>query len=250
MSGDPAPLTLLLALRTQPWFASCPPALQTALLERARLWRLAPGEPLFERGGMPEGLCCVVAGALRVGAVQADGSQSMLFILEPYQWFGEISMLDGLPRTHDAVAEIESTVLVVPRAELHAWLDAHPVHWRDIARLACGKLRMVFMALEDFTQLPLEQRLAKHLLLAFSGFGASAAPVRRRLRLPQENLALMMGVSRQTINKALRGLEDAGAIARHYAEIELLDAAVLQRLSSAPLAKLNALDAQPSPRHG
>jgi len=229
--SDPTPLTLLPALRTQLWFAACPADFQTALIERSRLWKLAPGEHLFERGGVPEGLCCVVAGALRVGAVLADGSQSMLFMLEPYQWFGEISMLDGQPRTHDAVADVDSTVLVVPQTDLHDWLSAHPQHWRDLARLACGKLRMMFMALEDLTQLPLEQRLAKHLLLALNGYGASAASARTRLRMPQEHLALMMGVSRQTINKALRTLEASGAIALRYAEIELIDAAALQRLA-------------------
>lgn len=229
--SEPTPLTLLPALRTQLWFAACPDAFQTALIERSRLWKLAPGEHLFERGGIPDGLCCVVAGALRVGAVLADGSQSMLFMLEPYQWFGEISMLDGQPRTHDAIADVDSTVLVVPQTDLHAWLDAHPQHWRDLARLACSKLRMTFTALEDLTQLPLEQRVAKHLLLALSGYGASAASTRTRLRMPQEHLALMMGVSRQTINKTLRTLEASGAIALRYAEIELIDAAALQRLA-------------------
>lgn len=229
--NEPAPPTLLPALRTQHWFASCPADLQGALIERSRLWKLAPGEHLFERGGVPDGLCCVIAGALRIGAVQADGSQSMLFVLEPYQWFGEISMLDGLARTHDAVADVDSTVLVVPQAELHDWLAAHPPHWRDLARLACGKLRMMFMALEDLTQLPLEQRLAKHLLLALRGYEAHSGATRTRLRMPQEHLALMMGVSRQTINKALRALEAAGAIALHYAEIELRDAAALQQLA-------------------
>lgn len=229
--SDPTPLTLLPALRTQLWFAACPTDFQTALVARSRLWKLAPGEHLFERGGIPEGLCCVVAGALRVGAVLADGSQSMLFMLEPYQWFGEISMLDGQPRTHDAVADVDSTVLVVPQTDLHAWLEAHPQHWRDLARLACSKLRMMFMALEDLTQLPLEQRVAKHLLLALNGYGSSAATTRTRLRMPQEHLALMMGVSRQTINKTLRALEASGAIALRYAEIELIDAAALQRLA-------------------
>lgn len=229
--SEPTPSTLLPALRTHHWFASCPPDFQAALVERSRLWKLAPGEHLFERGGTPDGLCCVTAGALRVGAVQADGTRSMIFVLEPYQWFGEISMLDGLARTHDAVADVDSTVLVVPQTDLHAWLEAHPPHWRDLARLACGKLRMAFTVLEDLTRLPLEQRLAKHLLLALSGFGDSAAPTRTKLRLPQEQLALMMGVSRQTMNKALRTLEANGAIALHYAEIELRDADALRRLA-------------------
>ena len=98
----PVPAALLAALQTDDWFAGCPAAFQQALREMGHLRRLAPGEPLFARGGQADGLCCVTAGALRVGAHDIEGQAAVLAYLEPYQWFGEISMIDGLPRTHDA----------------------------------------------------------------------------------------------------------------------------------------------------
>ncbi|MEO8119162.1 MAG: Crp/Fnr family transcriptional regulator [Rhodoferax sp.] len=116
----------------------------------------------------------------------------------------------------------KSSVLVVPQTPLRAWLDEHPALWRDIGRLACGKLRAAFTALEDMAHLPLEPRLLKHLQLLAQGYGMRAGPARQRIRLPQEQLALMLGVSRQSVNKALQALEAKGAIALRYGQIELL----------------------------
>lgn len=234
LNASPNPCTELLpALRSNAWFASCPAEFQQALAERGRRVRLAPGAALFERGGEPEGLCCVVAGFLQVGALHGDGSRTLLAHLEPYQWFGEVSMLDGLPRTHDAIAESDCSVLLVPRAPLMQWLAAHPAHWQDLARLACAKLRLMFTVLEDIQQLTLEQRLAKRLWLTARGLEAAApdAPPRRLIRVPQEQLALMLGVSRQSVNKALRQMEAQGVLGLRYGGIELLDFEALQRLS-------------------
>lgn len=219
-----------LFLRSNRWLARCGPDLQAHLLESGRRLHLAEGQALFERGGVPQGLCCVLSGALRVGTLGRDGGVSLLAYLEPGQWFGEISLLDGLPRTHDAVAEGATEVWLLAQTPLQAWLDAHPQHWRDIAVLACAKLRMSFEVLEDIAQLPLEARLAKRLVMVARGYDAEGAPARQRIRLPQEQLALMLGVSRQTVNKALKSLAAEGLLALHYGEIELLDPAALQAL--------------------
>lgn len=215
------------------WFRQCPAALRAALLRLARPLQLAPGQALFARGQVAEGLCCVLQGALRVGAVQADGSESVLAFIEPGQWFGEISLIDGRPRTHDAVADGATLVLLVPQAALLGWLQAHPAHWRAIAELACAKLRMLFGVLEDIAHLPLEGRLARRLWLVAHGYGGRSGPPRQLLRLPQEQLALMLGVSRQSANKALRALEGRGLIALHYGGIELLDLPALAALGEA-----------------
>lgn len=225
---SPAEHALLCA---SPWFAGCAPALQQQLLAAGRRQSLGPGQALFERGAQAEGLCCVLAGALWVGAGRADGSRSLLAWLEPGQWLGEISLLDGLPRTHDAWADGAASVWRIPHAELLPWLDAHPVHWRSLAQLACAKLRLSFEVLEDLALLPLPARLAKHLLLVAGGYGAGTPRV--RIRLPQEQLALLLGVSRQSVSKALQTLAGEGLLALHYGEIELLDTAALQALAAA-----------------
>lgn len=220
--------TELRLLHGENWFRDCAGPLQQQLLAIGQRVLLADGQMLFARGDSARGLCCVLAGTLRVGSVLADGRPSLLTALEPGQWFGEISLVDGLPRTHDVVADGAAEVWRVPGEELLNWLEAHPVCWRDIARLVCVKLRMSFEVLEDIAQLPLPQRLAKRLLLVARDQGVAIDAGRRpRIRLSQEQLALMLGVSRQTVNKALGSLAEQGMLALHYGEIELLDTQAL-----------------------
>ncbi|UJW80493.1 Crp/Fnr family transcriptional regulator [Hydrogenophaga sp. SL48] len=219
---EPVPAALRVALASDDWFASCPVALQDVLLQLGRMRSLAHGQSLFSRGGLADGLCCLTAGGLHIGALDADGQPAELAYLEPYQWFGEIALIDGLPRTHDAVAEGDTQVLVVPRDALVDWLDQHPALWRELGRLACRKLRVAFAVLEELAMLPLEERLQRRLRLLAKGYGTREAP-RHRIRLGQEVLARMMGVSRQSVNKALKALETRGVLRLHYGEIELLD---------------------------
>ena len=79
---------------------------------------------------------------------------------------------------------------------------------------------MLFIAVEELAQLPLEERVWRRLQLVARGYGSRDAP-RRRIRLSQELLAQMLGVSRQSINKALKALEAGGRLRLHYGEIEL-----------------------------
>ena len=209
------------ALCSDDWFGACPGSFRAELLALARPRRLSDGESLFVRGGVADGLCCVTAGALRIGTLSNQGQLTVLAHLEPYQWFGEISIIDGLPRTHDAVADGDTQVLVVPRADLLALLERQPPLWRELARLACRKLRVTFSVLEELAQLPLEERVLRRLRLLAQGYGSRDVP-RQRIRLGQEALAQMLGVSRQSVNKALKSLEAQGVLRLHYSEIELL----------------------------
>lgn len=212
------------------WFASCPAPLQDLLASRGQERVLGAGQQLFARGDEGADLCCVLEGALRVGSLRADGREALLARVEPLQWFGEIALIDGGPRTHDALAEGPTRVWRVPAAVLQAALAEQPLWWREIARLSCGKLRLLFEALEDIGLLPLPARLAKRLLFQAQGYGSRGACT--RLKLAQEHLALMLGVSRQSINKALGELEAQGLIERHYGEIELRDTARLAALAN------------------
>lgn len=259
--SEATPVGLLPALQTHQWFASCPSEFQQALVNLSRLVHLSPGESLFARGDNAEALCCVVAGALLLGSVSpGDGRHRLMLYAEPYHWFGEIALLDELPRSQDAVADTASTVLVVPRPRLEAWLAQHPRYWRDLARLACGKLRLVLSAMEDQVTLTVEEQLARRLLLAATNF-AQLAPeqARRRVRMPQDYLARMLGVSRQTVNKALRALERERVLVLHYAEIEIVDVEALMarcggidatQLPQERLRRMTVPDLRPAPPVG
>ncbi|BAN45867.1 Crp/Fnr family transcriptional regulator [Metapseudomonas resinovorans] len=215
-------------LLTGQWFSQLPPALREELLAMAQLRRLEPGQRLFRRGDPPCGLYAVLEGAIRVGSISESGKEMLLVLVEAPHWFGEISLFDGQPRTHDAFAEGAVTLLNLPQAPLLALLARQPAHWRDVALLMSQKLRLAFIALEEISLLPAPQRLARRLLMIAEGYGGLAER-RRVIQLAQEQLAMMLAVSRQTTNQILKDLEAQGALRLNYGEIEILDLALLQR---------------------
>lgn len=214
------------------WFNGLPVALQDALLHAASLRQLSAGQSLFRRGDPPCGLYAVLNGAMRIGAVNPAGKEALLTLVEAPNWFGEISLFDNQPRTHDASAEGPVTLLHIPQASLQRLLGAEPQYWRDFALLLSQKLRLAFIALEDMSLLPAAPRLARRLLQMAEGYGESSHS-RRVLQLPQEQLALMLAISRQTTNQILKELQAQGIVQLTYGEIEILD---LQRLQQAAQA--------------
>lgn len=134
----PADIDLLLtALDEDEWFSSCAAELKQALVRDARPHRLAAGEALYRDGeSARHALFCVVEGAIRLSSSLHDGTPSLLVYLEPFHWFGDISLIDGRPYIRDAIADVDTHVLCVPMQPFTQWLDQNPKYWRDIARLS------------------------------------------------------------------------------------------------------------------
>lgn len=216
-------------LATGHWFSHLPAPFQHSLLAHARLRPLAAGQYLFKRGDPPCGLYAVLDGTLRVSAVNEQGKEAVLSLVEWPYWFGEICLFDGLPRTHDACAVGPCTLLQVPQQALLNLLDETPRYWRDLALLMSHKLRLSFIGLEQLSLMPASARLAHRLLMMVEGYGDTEHS-KRVLQLPQEDLAAMLGLSRQTTNGLLKDLQAQGIVRLGYGEIEILDA---QRLRQA-----------------
>ncbi len=216
-------------LVTGHWFSHLPVAFQDSLLAQARLRQLTAGQYLFKRGDPPCGLYAVLDGSLRVSAVNEHGKEAVLSLVEQPFWFGEICLFDGLPRTHDACAVGPCTLLQVPQQALLNILDETPQYWRDLALLMSQKLRLSFIGLEQLSLMPASVRLAHRLLMIARGYG-DIEPSRRTVQLPQEDLAAMLSLSRQTTNALLKDLQAQGIVRLGYGEIEILD---LRRLREA-----------------
>lgn len=217
------PLDYLTALRAGRWFSSIPDAMQSALLADAQFKSLTPQQILFSRGDAFDGIYCVVKGALRITASTASGKEALLTVVEPYNWIGEIALFDGLERTHDAIATHASLVLNVPQASLDKMLRENPEWWRWFGLLLTYKMRFVFVAIEDAAVLTASQRVARRLVFMAEGYGEFTDRSRRVLPLPQDQLAAMLSLSRQTINQVLRQFEAQGLLKLNYRELELLD---------------------------
>ncbi|KKX69844.1 MULTISPECIES: Crp/Fnr family transcriptional regulator [Pseudomonas] len=211
------------------WFSHLPVSLQDSLLAVARVRRLSAGQRLFQRGDPPCGLYAVLEGAVRIGAVNEQGKEALLSLVEAPHWFGEICLFDGQARTHDAFGLGPCTLLHIPQIALLALLDEQPVHWRQLALLMSQKLRLTFINLEQLSLMPAPMRLAHRLLMIAEGYGEIDEP-RRVLQLPQEQLASMLSLSRQTTNQILKDLQGQGMLKLGYGEIEILDVQRLRAL--------------------
>lgn len=205
------------------WYASCPAALQDALLQHGRLRKVSAGGPVFEHGANDHALYCVLSGQVQAYYPDPSGAMPLLATLDPSHWFGEMSFIDAEPRSHVAVAEQQALLLCVAHADLLPFLDQHPGCWRDIARLAVSKLRRAYQLIPLDAQLPARTRLVKRLWLVAHGYGFKEDAPRTRLRLSQDQLASTLGITRQTANKVLRDLELQGLVKLHYGEVELLN---------------------------
>jgi len=210
-------------LETGPWFRGLPPALQVWLLHNGQTRVLAAEERLFSRGDPPCGLYAVLQGAVRITGVSAEGREALLILMEPPHWFGEIALFDGLPRTHDAVADRRSLVLHVNQGALGRLVGEQPAAWHAFGLLLTQKMRLTFLAMEELALLPAPARLARRLLMIAQDYGDQHQDGRRLIAVRQEQLAMMLALSRQTTNQILRDLELRGVARLTRGEIEILD---------------------------
>jgi CRP-like cAMP-binding protein len=220
-------------LESTPWFRGLSAGLQDYLMSHATLLRLEKGQVLYRYGDRSYGLYAVLEGALSIGTVGIDGKEALLAVLGPTAWIGEISMFDGLPRPHDAIAVSRALFMHVPEAALQSLLDTTPRYWRDFALLMAQRLRLSFKNAESLTLQPAAQRVASRLLLIAEGYDGLNA-VQSTIRLSQDSLASMVSLSRQTTNQLLKNLESQRIVSLKFGEIHILD---MERLRAASVGE-------------
>ncbi len=201
-----------------------PESLTSELEARAVPKRFADGAVIFRRGDEAHGLLGVRAGRVQVLGRGADGREFVLTVLGPGEWFGELSLFDGLPRTHDNVAMGDTELWLVPRRDFRELLREHPEFWPPFAELLSHRVLMLFGLLEDAVLLDLPTRLAKRVLELAADHGAErqGGGVAIDLHLPQEDLAAMLGATREAVGRHLKRFEREGWIELSYGRLVVL----------------------------
>lgn len=208
------------------WFGSLPVPRRDALLAEARVRSVAAGTSLYAIGDAPNGLWAVLDGEVRLTGHPVAGHEFLVLIVRPGTWFGEVSTLDGGPRPHDAVAFGPTRMLHLSMPAFARLAGTIPALYHDLGRLVCLHQRAALDFIAQAIALPLPTRLAK--LLADRTRTDDAV-----LRIRQEDIAAMLAVSRQTLNRHLAALARAGVVRLAYARIEVIDRARLFALASA-----------------
>lgn len=214
------------------WFSKLSQPLRNAILSRAVVRRVHDGALLSARGEPADEWCGVAKGAVRVSSVSLSGKQITLTYVEPGLWFGDIALFDGLPRTHDANAHGATTLLVVRKADFRELLSQHVELYDALLKLNCRRLRLMFDVVEDLNTMPLGARLAKQILLLARSYGIEEGEeIRIGLQLAQEDLAQLLGASRQRVNQELKGFERDGAVRIEPTRLVVLSKDKLMALS-------------------
>ncbi len=185
---------------------------------------------IFRRGDPGEGMMAVLKGQIRIGIMSAEGKELIYNLIGAGHVFGEIALIDGKPRTADAVALEPTDVVVVRRRDFIPFLEADANLCIRLMAVLCERLRQTSELAEDFMFLELRERLAKRLVRLAELYGRPwHKGVIINFRLPQRELAAMMGTSRESINKQLRVWAEAGWIEVDRGNIAIRDIVALSR---------------------
>ncbi len=172
--------------------------------------RYRAGAALLEEGEPGDSLHTIISGLVRITITSAEGDEATIATLRAGDSLGELSLLDGRPRSATAIAIAETESLVVGREAFWSWLDAHPAAAAAMLETLSLRIRRTTEQVGDLTFLDLTQRLAKQLLREVAVQGIEPTPEGQRVRITQSELANAVGATREATNKHLRQFEEAG----------------------------------------
>jgi CRP/FNR family transcriptional regulator, cyclic AMP receptor protein len=199
-----------------PFFESFAPAEREAIATKLASRRFADGELIFMRGDPGSTLMILVEGRVRIGVNTSDGREMLLTIMEPGQLFGEMSILDGQPRSADATAMGETLVLALERADFLATLRRYPEAAMRLCAMLSERLRRSTEQVEGVTLHPVNVRLARLLLTTAAQSSKPKGNGNPRIKgnPTQRDLGQLIGASRQKVNFHLGQWQAEGIIAR------------------------------------
>jgi CRP/FNR family cyclic AMP-dependent transcriptional regulator len=186
----------------------------------------AKGAVIFLAGDPGTSLCLIQSGRVKLGFTSAEGREVILDLFGPSEFFGELALLDGEPRSADAVA-IESTqILHVVREEFLHFLREDRDHAIELLGVLSRRLRRDAQLLQDAAFLDVPARLARTILRLAQ---PSDTGERRTPRMTQNDLAGLVGTTRETLNVWLRFFQDEGLIRWERGEVAVLRPDGLQK---------------------
>ena len=219
------------------WFRDLPALLQDSLLVGMRQRRVTPGKSILQRGDPAPGLYALLTGSLRINPLKPQQTDRPAAQGHRPFWFGEASLFDDLPATHDVFAQDAVILLHMPHAPLKQLLTEYPPLWRHFRELLGQKLGVAVPAVEDITLMPTEERVAFRLLMLAEAYGEMDRSV-RSVALANMACSRCLGLSSDVVERVLRDFAGREILRRDHEMISVLDSewlrdAALHRLTGA-----------------
>ena len=219
-------------VRRAPLFTALDDEAAAALRATMVQVQIAKGQVLFNEGDAGDRLYVVVEGKIKLGIKSGDGRENLLGVLGPGEMFGELSLFDPLPRTATATALTDTVLLGLGNKDLDTWLIGRPEVAKQLLRALAQRLRRTWEAVGDLVFSDVPGRVAKALLELAVKFGTKSPDgLHVAHDLTQEELAQLVGASRETVNKALADFASRGWVRLEARAVVILDEERLSKRS-------------------
>jgi len=213
-----------------PLFADLAPEELQSLGRRARRQAFQSDETIFYQGDPGHSLYCIASGIVRIVLPSVEGREAVLVLLGPGEFFGELSLFDGQPRSASAVSLGPSEAVILRRDDFLSFLQEHPRASLTVLAVLSSRLRRTNELIGDAVFLDLPVRISKKLLELAETFGEQVEQgVEIAIRLRQQDLANMVGGNRESVNRCLTILEGQGLIQVEKQRITLLNPQALRQ---------------------
>ncbi len=188
------------------------------------------GQVLFTEGEPGDSLYIVLSGKVKLGRRASDGRENLVAVMGPSDQFGELSLFDPGPRTATAVVVTDGRIARLPKQALQKWVQERPQIAMQLLRVVARRLRRTNTMLADLIFVDVPGRVAKQLLQLAQRFGSvDGGQLRVTHDLTQEELAQLVGASRETVNKALADFAARGWLRLEGKSVVILDRERLSR---------------------
>ncbi|MBR9867131.1 MAG: Crp/Fnr family transcriptional regulator [Oceanospirillales bacterium] len=210
------------------WIDNLPPDLRAEVLQHMCLRHYRDGETVYRLGEEGHELYMVKSGKVRSCNYTQKGKEIQYIVFQAGDCFGELSLIDGLCRVHSTYALGSTDLLVLHQRDFETLYAKHPQIPIEINKTLSRRLRISHTTIDDATVLPMRDRLAR--LLGRLAYSISTADEHGQTVLEgftHENLARMLGSTRESISRELKKLEEEGLLQRRYGKILVPDIAAL-----------------------
>jgi CRP/FNR family transcriptional regulator, cyclic AMP receptor protein len=221
----------LSVLRQNPIFRDLEPEALDQLCRYAKHMVLKRGATLFAKDDPGNSLYAVISGTVKLSVSSPDGRNAILNLVGPGEVFGEMSVLDGQPRSADATANTNCEIFVIDRRDFLPFVRSQPTLAMKFIELLCVRLRWTSEQVEQVILQDLPGRLASALL----GLIERRKPESEShtISITQQEISEMVGMTRESINKQLRAWVTRNWVRLEHGAIVVLDPAALRDLAEA-----------------
>jgi CRP/FNR family transcriptional regulator, cyclic AMP receptor protein len=222
--------TIELFVKQVPLFQSLDPAVSRRIGELLRERYLNKGDILFRKGDEGTALYLITRGKIKISVTSRLGDEVTLAVMAAGDFFGEMALLDGMPRSADAVALEDTDLLFLNRTEFLSVVMENENAVKAILAALALRLRKADDFLADTCFMSIASRLAKRLVEFAQAHGQpSEGSTDVIVSLTQTELASMIGVTRESINKQLRVLKDKGFVSTAPRQITIHNVELLKK---------------------